>query len=156
MEPPPTDRERELYDRFAAEYLYDQNATLAASRCGFQAGFAVEYGKQLITKSYVQRKIAELRLRPADSKADRDFDRTLTVNTYRSIAADPYQKGAARVAAAAKLALLHGFNAPTKAQLDINASRGGVVLLPGIAKLEDWEAAAAASQAALAEASRVT
>jgi len=155
MEPPPTDRERELYDKFAAEYLVDQNATLAASRCGFQAGFAVEYGKQLSTKSYVQRRIAELRRRPADSKADRDYDRTLNINTLRSIASDPYQKGSARVAAVRELNAMHGFHAPTKTQVDVNGARGGVVLLPGIAKLEDWQAAAIASQDALAEASRV-
>lgn len=156
MEPPPTDRERALYDKFADEYLVDQNATLAASRCGFQAGFAVEYGKQLSTKAYIQRRIAELRRRPADTKADREYDRTLSINTLRSIASDPYQKGSARVAAVRELNAMHGFHAPTKSQLDINGARGGVVLLPGIAKLEDWEAAAEASQSALAEASRVT
>lgn len=155
MEPPPTDRERELYDKFAEEYLVDQNATLAASRCGFQAGFAIEYGKQLSTKSYVQRRIAELRRRAVDTKADRDYDRTLNVNTLRSIASDPYQKGSARVAAVRELNAMHGFHAPTKSQIDINGSRGGVVLLPGIAKLEEWEALATQSQDALAEASRV-
>lgn len=155
MEPPPTDRERELFDRFAEELLRDENPTLAASRCGFQAGFAIEYGKQLNAKSYVQRKVAELRSMRKDTKGDREYDHKLVVNTLRSVASDPYQKASARVQAAARLALLHGFNAPTKTQLDINGSRGGVVLLPGIAKLEDWEAAAVASQDALAEASRV-
>ena len=156
MEPPPTDKERELYDRFAEEFIVDQNATLAASRCGFQAGFAVDYGKLLITKAYVQRKISALRMRPPDTKADREYDRTLTINTLRSVAADPYQKGAARVAAASKLALLHGFNAPTRSQVDINGSRGGVVVLPGIASIDEWEKAAEASQKQLAEDSRVT
>lgn len=157
MEPEPTAQERNLYDLFAQEYLRDNNATLAASRCGFQAGFADEYGKRLITKSYVQKRIAALRMHKADSREDKEFDHSLAITNLRTIAADPYQKGSARVAAIRQLSAIRGFNAPTKSQVELNGgSRGGVVLLPGIASLDDWEAAATASQQALAEASRVS
>ena len=156
LEPEPTESERALYDMFAQEYLRDTNATLAASRCGFQAGFAEDFGKRLFTKSYVQKKLAALKLVKADTKSDTEYDHSLVINNLRAIAADPYQTGAARVAAAKQLSAIRGFNAPTRAQVELNgAARGGVVLLPGIAKLEDWEDDAIRSQQSLAEESRV-
>lgn len=154
MEPEPTEQERQLYDQFVDELLVDNNITQAASRCGFQAGFAEEYGKRFYRLSYVQRRLAELRRKDVDSAKDIDYDKACTVNTLRRVMMDDYQRGAARVAAARALSAIRGFDAPVKAQMDINA-RGGVVLLPGIASLDDWETAARDSQRHLADESRV-
>jgi hypothetical protein len=154
MEPEPTDQERQLYDMFCIEYLVDNNATAAASRCGFQAGFAAEYGKLFFSRSYVQRRLAELRRKEADTAADRTYDHSMSIATLRQIASDSAQKASARVAAVRQLAMIRGFNAPVKAQVDLN-TRAGVMQVPAVASLDEWEAAATASQTALAEASRI-
>ncbi len=154
MEPEPTEQERQLFDQFCIEYLVDHNATLAASRCGFQSGFAVEYGRLFLSRSYVQRRLAELKRKDADTAADRTYDHSMSIATLRQIATDGAQKGSARVAAVRQLAMIRGFNAPVKTQVDLN-TRAGVMQVPAVADLEAWEAAATASQSALEEASRV-
>lgn len=154
MEPEPTEQERALLDLFCQEYLRDGVAAQAASRCGFGAAFADEYGKRFIQKSYVQRRLSQLRETDTDAKHERKYDTRAIKTVLREIMLNPYQKPAARVAAAARMASFYGMDAPVKTQMDIN-QRGGVMQVPGIAKLDDWEAAAQASQTALAEASRV-
>lgn len=154
MEPEPTEQERQLYDRFAAELLIDNDPTRAASRCGFQAGFAEEYGRRFVRISYVQRRIAEMRRGNVDTAADNEYDKASIINTLRRVMMDDYQRGTARVAAARSLAELRGFTLAAKAPADASI-RGGVVLMPGIAKIDDWEAQAEASQRKLAEESRV-
>jgi phage terminase small subunit len=154
MEPEPTEQERALLDLFCQEYLRDSNTTQAASRCGFQAGFAEQYGQRFFARSYVQRRLAPLREAHVDEKHERQYDTRAVKTILREIMLNPYQRPAARVAAAAKMASIYGMDAPVKSQVDIN-QRGGVMQVPGIASLDDWEAAAQASQTALAEASRV-
>jgi hypothetical protein len=60
----------------------------------------------------------------------------------------PGSSHAARVAALARLAAIYDLEAPKKTKIDIE-HRGGVMRAPGVANLEDWEAAAVASQEAL-------
>lgn len=155
MEPAPTEREMQLFELFCQEYLIDRNATLAASRCGFMAEMAEEYGKRLFRKSYVQKRLKVLRSLDVTTTSNVEYDRALTVDVCRAVASDPSVKGSARIAAVRELSSIRGFHAPVKSQVDVN-SRGGIVMLPGIASLDDWERAAQASQSALAEASRVT
>jgi len=78
----------------------------------------------------------------------------MSIATLRQIATDSFQKGSARVAAVRELAAIRGFHAPVKSQVDLN-TRTGVMQVPAVASLDEWEAAATASQNALAEASRV-
>lgn len=154
MEPEPTEQERALYDLFCQEYLVDLDATRAASRCGFQAGLAADYGKMLYTKSYIQKRLAALQRMKGDEVAERDFDAINTRARLRAIINDDRQKAAARVAAARELNAMHERKMQAKA-LDAVNQRGGIVMLPAIANLDEWEKAAVGSQAALAEASRV-
>lgn len=155
MEPEPTDDERKLYDLFVQQYLLDGSTTLAASRCGFQAGFAEEWGKELFRKSYVQRQIVALgQLRKQDTQQDAEYDHSMSISVLRSIATNPMARESARVAAVRQIAAMRGFNAPIKTQND-DGARGGLVFLPGVISLDEWEAEARASQDALAEASRV-
>jgi hypothetical protein len=154
MEPEPTEHERALYDIFCEEYLVDLDATRAASRCGFQAGFARDYGQMLFTKSYVQKKIAALQRAKLDEKDERAFDAINIRARLRAIINDDRQKASARVAAARELNTMHGLHNQEKQSSDVG-QRGGIVLLPSIANLTEWEAAATASQSALAEESRV-
>lgn len=154
MEPEPTEQEKALFDTFCHEYLVDGDHAAAASRCGFQAGFAAEYGKRFLERSYVQKRLRMLRETPADEKQEREYTTRAVRNVLRDIMTNPYQRATARVAAAAKLASIYGMDAPIKKQLDIT-QRGGVMEVPAIPNLEDWEAQARASQGGLIEASRV-
>lgn len=153
MEPEPTVQERALYDTFCAEYLVDLNSIKAASRCGFQASFAADYGKILFQKSYVQRRLAAIQAVKPDPKQEREYDHVNTKARLRAIINDELQKASARVAAARELNAMHGFHAPTK--IDVNAAnKGGVMILP-IGSADDWERAAKASQQALIDKSKV-
>lgn len=154
LEPEPTEREKALLDLFCQEYLVDSNATLAASRCGFQAGFAEEYGKRFFQRAYVQRKLRALLEAEPEAKAEEKYNRRLVINTLREVAANKYQKATARVAAARGLASIYGMDAPIKTQ-NTNINKGGVLVVPAIASIEDWEAAAKSSQGKLMEDSRV-
>jgi hypothetical protein len=151
LEPEPTEAERKLYETFCFEFLVDRNPTRAASRCGFQAGFAVEYGRTLLTKSYVQRRIAELERHSTDPKKEKEFDAINTRARLRAIINDEAQKASARVSAARELNAMHGLHAPTR--VDLNAGAGGAILVP-VMGLDDWERAAQASQGKLMEATR--
>lgn len=62
----------------------------------------------------------------------------------------PGSSHAARVAALGKLASIRDMDAPTKIKADLSM-RGGVMMIPAIANLEDWEKAAQASQSSLQE-----
>lgn len=153
MEPEPTEQERALYDTFCAEFLVDRSPIKAASRCGFQASFAADYGKILFQKSYVQRRLAAMEAIKPDTRKEREYDAVNTKARLRAIINDDLQKASARVAAARELNAMHGFHAPTK--IDVNsANKGGVMVLP-VGSAADWEAAAKASQQALMDASRV-
>lgn len=154
MEPEPTESERALYDLFCQEYLVDLDSARAASRCGFQAGFAADYGKLLYTKSYVQKKLAALQRVKGDETSEREFDAINTRARLRAIINDDRQKAAARVAAARELNAMHERRLQAKS-VDASNQRGGIVMIPAIANLDEWEKAAVGSQTALAEASRV-
>ena len=52
---------------------------------------------------------------------------------------------ASRVSAAAKMAAILGLDAPSKADINVR-HRGGVMAVPGIASLSDWEDEAESSQ----------
>lgn len=155
IEPEPTGPERDMLDMFAREYLVDYDAAKAASRCGFMAPFNQEYGKQFIQRSYVQKKLRELQEHVPDPKAEAVYNKRLVMSTLREVATDRLAPPAARVAAAARLAEIHGMSVAANANKPASGTRGGVMYVPGIAKVDDWEKAAMASQKALAEASRV-
>jgi hypothetical protein len=145
-----TEREKALRDTFVAEYLVDYSQTNAAMRCGFPRDFATEWGSRLMDEPYVQQKLKSLEMTPGDPVAEAEYNRQrikqqlMREAHYRG----PGSSHAARVAALARLAAIYDLEAPKKTKIDIE-HRGGVMRAPGVANLEDWEAAAVASQEAL-------
>jgi hypothetical protein len=145
-----TEREKALRDMFVAEYLVDYSQTNAAMRCGFPRDFAVEWGSRLMDEPYVQQKLKSLEMTPGDPVAEAEYNRQrikqqlMREAHYRG----PGSSHAARVAALARLAAIYDLEAPKKTKIDFE-HRGGVMRAPGVANLEDWEAAAVASQEAL-------
>jgi hypothetical protein len=154
MEPEPTARDKALYDLFAEEFLVDGDPIMAAYRCGFMDGFAKEWGERLFRKAYVQKRIKQLRDIIPDEKTEATYLKRVVINTLRETATNKYAKDSARVQAAAQLKQILGMDAPVKSTQEIT-HKGGVIMVPAIANIDDWEAAAQASQGALAEASRV-
>lgn len=140
-------REKALRDMFVSEYLIDFDQVKAAMRCGFNQQFAVEYSRKFMEESYVQKRINEVRFMKVDDRALEEFDKTRIRSSLMAEAHyyGPGSSSASRVAALGKLALMYGMEAPKK--VDVNAvHRGGVMAVPGIASLEDWEKGAAESQ----------
>lgn len=152
MEPELSSAEKTLRDQFVKEYLFDFDAYQACMRVGFANQFASDYARRLMGEPYVQRRIAELsKVSPSDEKEQAEQDKLLTLRVLREAAQrGPY---ASRVAAAAKLAAILGLDAPVKSSQEV-LHRGGVMMVPSIANLDDWEQAAEATQSKLVQESR--
>lgn len=142
-----TDREKALRDLFVEHYLVDFNATLAAQRCGFEREFAIEYARKFLEEPYVQQRILQLKFASVDPAKLEAYNKTRITNALLAEAhyRGPGSSHAARVSALAKLAAIHGMETPKKIEATIK-HRGGVMAIPAIANIDDWEAAAAASQ----------
>lgn len=143
-----SDSEKELRDKFVEQYMFDFDRVGSAIRVGFSPSFALEWSQKFMDESYVRLKIAE------KMKALAEDDNVEEAETKRRIRAQLLREAnyrgagsshAARVSALAKLSSFYGMDAPTKTQQEIT-HRGGVMAVPGIAKVEDWESAALESQ----------
>ena len=133
--------EKELRELFVREYLFDRDPTLAAVRCGFRFESARKYGADFLREVYVQNKIKDVIL---SDDITPDIDKKIVLNTLREGTVVPIEMS--RVSAASKLASILGMDAPTKSEV---THRGGVMAIPTIAGMDDWEKAAMASQDAL-------
>lgn len=145
MAPELDPQEKALRDRFVEEFLVDGNAYLAALRVGFQAGFAKDYSAKFFNEPYVQQRLEHLKQNPGEAKQVEKYDKNLVMATLRTVATNQFEKGAARVAAAAKLAAIYGMDKPVEKKTTIT-HKGGVLMVPAIANLDDWEAIAKQSQ----------
>ena len=149
MEPALNEHERKLRDHFVNEYLVDYNEVRAAQRCGFQISFAKDYAIKFMQESYVQKRIKEVeQQQPVEDKRLEEYNKKRITAILMKEAMDPNSTGSARVAAAGKLAVIYGMDAPTKIEAT-NTHKGGVLMVPAIANINDWEAIAQASQAQL-------
>lgn len=149
---PMTEREKALRDLFASEYLVDRDQVKAAMRCGFGYQFAVEYAEKLMKESYVQRQINRFSLTPSCS--DEDLEEYNRKRIREGLINEAFYRGpgsshAARVSALKALAELNGM-VSKKAPGDGGGAQGGVMQVPGIANLDNWEDQASASQDNLA------
>lgn len=153
MEPELTDRERALRDHFVTQYLLDYDPLAAAQRCGFMRAFAEEYAKRFMSESYVQTRIKDVELEHIDgAKVEPKSDRLRVMASLRQVAYSANTPPAARVAALAKLGEYVGIERKGK---DAGAHRGGVMEVPCIASLDEWEQAASASQDKLVADARI-
>ena len=137
-------QEKLLRDRFVAEYLKDHDFFLAAVRVGYVKNVAHEYGSFLVSDPYVQRELARLRTQlPADPKEERKRNqRRLEMLLWELASVGPAN---ARVAAASKLCNIYDMDGATKIKSEVT-HKGGVMLVPGIVSVDDWEKQAAKQQ----------
>lgn len=144
--------EKRLRDNFVEQYFYDFDPVAAAIRVGFLPSVAMTYAKLFMNEGYVLRQIEAQRIRsPENEKAEIERDQQLVLNALRQATLNgPFSS---RVQAAAKLGSFRGMDAAIKTQND-HTHRGGVMLVPNVSSVEEWEKAAQDSQQKLVEETR--
>lgn len=148
MAPELSKSEKHLRDQFVAEYMQDFDQTAAAIRLGFGASFASAYATQFMEEPYVRKAIAERQKELAeDPKAEaEETKRRIRASLLREAHyRGPGSSHAARVSALGQLKAVYGMDQPVKT-INEHLHRGGVMQVPAIASIEDWEAAATESQ----------
>lgn len=148
MSPELTDAEKKLRDVFVNEFQVDGNAFKAAIRTGFQAAFAKDYAAKFMAETYVLQRIEAVRQLKLDEHKSEAFDKNIVRDVLRKIAQDESANHSARVAAAAKMAAILGMDKPVEVKNE-HTHKGGVLMVPAIANLDDWQEVAMKSQAKL-------
>lgn len=147
--------EKKLRDRFVEEYFVDYNATSAAIRVGYNKAYAEIYGQQFLCESYVRLRIAKRQAEQAaepKQEAETDKRRIREMLLREANYHGPGGSSAARVSALSKLMSLYGMDAPIKSEKTVT-HKGGVMKVPGISSVEEWEKEATSSQENLRNAS---
>ena len=156
MHPPLSDREKALRDMFVEQYFVDYNATNAALRCGFMRSFATEYATQFMGEPYVQMCLAQHQNNAITQDPETDtYTKQRIMNALMKEAHyhGPGASHGARVSALAKLASLHGMDREAKATKE-KGVRGGVMSVPAIADIDEWEEVAVTVQEKLVQHAR--
>lgn len=151
MMPEMSEREKALRDVFVKEYLVDFDAFAAALRCGFMRSFAGEYATKFMEEPYVRQQI-QLHQLDVQTNVPLTEDEYTKKKIIARLMKEAHFEGkgsshAARVAALGKLASLHGMDVKVAPGSDgMGVHRGGVMAVPAIADINEWEATAVASQ----------
>lgn len=151
MAPELSQQEMQLRDRFVKEYLLDYDGTAAAMRIGFGESFAGTYAQKFLQEPYTLQQIKKAETALAD---DPDAEsEAIKRRVQAALLREAYYNGpgashAARVNALSKLAIIHDMDAPTKIKAEVE-NRGGVMMVPGIADVDEWSKIAGAAQAQL-------
>ncbi len=156
MQPELSLAEKTLKNNFVTEYLIDFDAWAAAIRIGFLSSVAVQYAQQMMECPYVRREISRRQLEePVDPRESaKETKKQIAASLLREAHyRGPGSSHSARVAALGKLAQINDMDAPTKIVSDVT-HRGGVMMVPAIASVEEWEKAAITSQEKLAQEAR--
>lgn len=157
LQPEIGEDEKRVKDAFCKEYLYDNNAIAACMRIGFMQPFASQFAKQFMNEAYVWWKLRQL---TSDKDADDEQAQNEEVNFIKqSLIRESNYHGAdsshgARVQALGKLVAIRGMEQPKKTEVEVT-HKGGVMLIPPMANIEQWEDDATASQEKLINASAI-
>lgn len=144
-----TDREKALRNLFVSEYLKDYDKIAAAQRCGFELALAQEWANKLWAEPYVQIRISALRTSADVNQvelADYNRRRIREGLTKEAFYYGPGSSHSARVSALKALAELEGYGKSDGKQ---PGSTGGVMQVPGVADVTNWEQIASDSQDSL-------
>lgn len=145
MDPELNEREKALRELFVNEYLVDYDEIKAAQRVGFQKAFAEDYAKKFMNESFVQKLIKAKEHTPVDEKKMEQYDKETVRAVLRAEMHNKFGTPAARVQAASKMAAILGMDKPVEVKNE-HTHKGGVLMVPAIANLNDWEQMAMASQ----------
>jgi hypothetical protein len=149
-----THRERALRDLYVKEYLTDYDPVGAAIRVGYNRGIAKEYAVRFMEEPYVLRQIAKMEAAPSDESGEDLMKKQIIAGLKREANyRGPGSSQAARVAALAKLAHLHGMEPASKVKQEVTGADGaplaGQIVIPGVMTPDQWEQIAAQQQSDL-------
>lgn len=119
----------------------------AALYAGVPTRSAAKEGSNLYNEPYVQELLTELREAMEEEQL---LTRKELILEAKSIFMDEGQQGGARVGAGSLLAKVMGYESPTKIQAEVD-HKGGVMMVPMAAGVDDWESAAEGAQKQLKE-----
>lgn len=167
----PADKNR--WDEFVTTYIVDYDSYAACIRCGYQGEEALEFAKQFMQEPYVRNAIKILEahrtakflsepekgsaeesnyseLPPSYIPLSEEQEKQMIVSSLMREAhyTGPGASHAARVSALNALAKIKGIEKPEQEE-DANLIRGGVMIVPAVGTLDDWEKAAGNQQAEL-------
>lgn len=156
MEPALSPQEKQLRDRFVTEYLLDYDAWAACVRVGFLKSVAGQYANDFMQEPYVRREITRRQLaEDADPKAAlKNKKRAVEMALLREAHnMGPDSSHSARVSALSKLCNIYDMDGATKVKATVT-HKGGVMTVPAIANVDEWEKQASQHQDKLIEASQ--
>lgn len=136
--------ERSLRRKFVKEYLRDYNAMLAVARIGFESAFVETYAAKFMSEPYTLSLILETERKSKSTEQlseQRVEDSNLALATLRDVAVNGTPS--ARVRAATQLALLYDVAPSLKLDSGISS---GIMIVPGIADISNWEESARQTQ----------
>lgn len=144
--------EMNIREQVVHEYLYDYSWTKACLRCGFRPEFASDNAERFSKDPYCIWRVKELAREkglnpnPEQKAKELEQDKVDILNALKKEAHyyGPGSSQAARVSALGKLAQLMGMEPPKQVKAEVQAK--GVMVVPGIADTEAWEAIAGAQQ----------
>lgn len=149
MQPLLSEAEKAMRNKFVDEYLLDYDAYAAAVRVGFLSSIAPDYATQLMGDPYVRQRISARQTEQEENPKEAARKRKKLTEAALLREASYHGPGAshgARVSALAKLASIYDMDAAIKTKSEITMHRGGVMMIPAIANLDEWEKAASGSQ----------
>jgi phage terminase small subunit len=148
LAPELTTMEKQIRDRFVTEYLIDHDAFGAALRCGYIHSFAMNYAVAFMKEPYVNQQILERELGLSGNEdQEKEFNKKRILSglfreaNYRGAGSSH----SARVGAWTTLAKIHGMDNQVEKEKEAQY-RGGVMKIPEIADIDEWEEIATATQ----------
>lgn len=146
-----------IREQVCREYLYDYSWSRACLRCGFRPEFVQDTAERFSKDPYCIWRLKELARErgiaatPEERQQLLDQEKTDTLNALKREAHyyGPGSSASARVSALGKIAQLLGMEPPKQAKVEVDAK--GVMVVPGIASISDWENAAEPAQNKLQE-----
>lgn len=142
-----SDSEKEVRRSFVHEYLKDYDALNACLRLGYHGAFARTFARRFMEEGYVRSYIIEVERSNKTEKERADSrisDMELILSTLRDVMI--HGSPAARVRAASEMANAYNLAESMKQN---SAAASGVMVVPGISSISEWEQAAIASQSSL-------
>ena len=144
-------RELELRKLFAKEYCVDYDQVKAAIRCGFAKAYANDYAVKWMEEPFVQKEIKRIESTVDATNCPNDEEARSIIKAALFREANFTGTGSshsARISALVSLAKIHGLEAPTKIE-QTTTHKGGVMLIPAVADMREYERSAIESQAQL-------
>lgn len=147
-----TQDQMNIREQVVREYLYDFSWTKACLRCGFRSEFAADTAKRFSEDPYCVWRVKELARQmglnpnPEQKAATLEMDKVDIITSLKKEAHyyGPGSSQAARVSALGKLAQLLGMEPPKAVKAEVTSP--GVMVVPGIATIDAWEAVAEEAQ----------